>query len=224
MTGIQGMHSEKGETIRMKIKICGLRRAEDITYANALFPDYAGFILTEGFRRSITQETARALKDKLDPKIMAVGVFVNDSAQRIASLLQEGVIDIAQLHGQESEEDIVFIKAMTGKPVIKAIKVENRYIIEAWLDSAADYLLFDSGTGSGKPFDWKVLDDLVQDMGGQLPKPFFLAGGVNAGNLAQAYKRWQPYAVDVSSSVETDGVKDLEKMREIVACVRRLEA
>ena len=206
----------------MKIKICGLRREEDIAYANEVRPDFVGFILTEGFRRSITDDEARKLKSKLDAEIPVVGVFVNDSEERIAQLLEEGVIDAAQLHGTEDEETIVYLKARTGKPVIKAVKAENRFVVEAWLDSAADYLLLDSGTGSGKTFDWNILDELLADYGGELPKKFFLAGGIHAGNVEEAHKRWRPYAVDLSSSVETDGTKDLGKMHEAVEAVRSL--
>lgn len=221
----------------MKIKICGLRRPEDIAYANEVKPDYAGFILTSGFRRSITKETARELKAKLDPDIQAVGVFVNEPVEHIAEFLEEGIIDVAQLHGQESEEDIVYLKAVTGKPVIKVVrageriarealdpeteKTLQRYAVEAWLDSAADYLLFDSGTGTGKTFDWSVLAEVLADHGGTLPKEFFLAGGISAENIGEAYETVHPNAVDLSSSVETDGVKDLEKMKLAVLAARK---
>ena len=244
----------------MKIKICGLRRPEDISYANEVQPDYVGFILTDGFRRSITMEMARELRSLLDPHIKAVGVFVNEPVDRIVEFLEEGIIDMAQLHGQESEEDIVYIKAATGKPVIKVVrfvkpddmqteerkamqtekrtamqteeqrnalaeeqnraKMMNRYSVEAWLDSAADYLLFDSGTGTGKTFDWSVLTEVLADYGGTLPKEFFLAGGISAENIDEAYESLSPYAVDLSSSVETDGVKDLEKMKLAVSIAR----
>ena len=119
---------------------------------------------------------------------------------------------MAQLHGDETEEDIQYIKAATGKSVVKAVKVKDRYDVDAWLDSAADYLLFDGGTGSGVTFDWSMLTDIDRD--------FFLAGGLNAGNLLVAVEKVHPFAVDLSSGVETDGVKDLEKMREVVRLVR----
>lgn len=198
----------------MKIKICGMRRPEDIEYANQTLPDYVGFILAKGFRRSITADQARAFKALLDPKIKAVGVFVDDPPDEIIALLEEGVIDMAQLHGQESEEDIVYIKAVSGKTVIKTVKAENRYMVEAWLDTAADYLLFDSGTGTGKTFDWGILEDV--------PGDFFLAGGLNPDNIGEAAGMAHPYAVDLSSGAETDGVKDLEKMRRAVEAVRKL--
>ena len=216
-----------------------------MAYANEVKPDYVGFILTAGFRRSITKETARELKSKLAPGITAVGVFVNEPVEHVVEFLDEGIIDVAQLHGDESEEDVVYVKAATGKPVIKVVrfikqedgkvvkssdvqagnqeaaKLMNRYAVEAWLDSAADYLLFDSGTGTGKTFDWNVLTDALADYGGKLPKEFFLAGGISAENVGEAYETVQPYAVDLSSSVETEGVKDLDKMRLAVSAVRK---
>lgn len=198
----------------MKIKICGMRRPEDIEYANQTLPDYVGFILAKGFRRSITADQARAFKALLDPKIKAVGVFVDDPPDEIIALLEEGVIDMAQLHGQESEEDIVYIKAASGKTVIKTVKAENRYMVESWLDTAADYLLFDSGAGTGKTFDWGILEDVDRD--------FFLAGGLKPDNIGEAAGMAHPYAVDLSSGAETDGVKDLEKMRRAVEAVRKL--
>ena len=207
----------------MKIKICGLRRPEDVNYANEVKPDFVGFILSEGFRRSIKLETAMKLKSKLDPGIKAVGVFVNESPEYVAKCLEDGIIDAAQLHGHESEEDILYVKAKTGKPVIKVVKVEDRYVVEAWLDSAADYLLFDSGTGTGKTFDWTVLTEVLADYGGSLPKEFFLAGGITSEILDQAHEQIHPFAVDISSGVETDGVKDLEKMKLAVSMARKYD-
>lgn len=211
----------------MKIKICGLRREEDARYANEAKPDYAGMILAKGFRRSISAETARKIKAQLNPEICAVGVFVNDPVEEIVSFLNEGVIDLAQLHGQESEEDVMFIKASTGKQVIKALKLGedpqvDRFLVEAWLDSSADYLLFDAGTGSGKIFDWSGLQELDAELGGNWPKEFFLAGGLHPGNLREAFQALHPYAVDLSSGVETEGTKDLQKMRQAVQVVREL--
>ena len=199
-----------------KIKLCGMFRPEDIGYVNEVKPDYVGFVLAEGFRRQIIKEQATEFRRALDPDIPTVGVFVNNSCEEVITYLQEGIIQMAQLHGNETEEDIQYIKAVTGKPVMKAVKVTSRYDVEAWLDSSADYLLFDSGTGSGVTFDWSALTDIDRD--------FFLAGGLNAGNLMTAIERVHPYAVDLSSGVETEGVKDLEKMREVVRLVRSLTA
>ena len=155
------------------------------------------------------------LKAKLDPEIEAVGVFVNPDPREVIAYREQGLIGVAQLHGEESEEDIVYIKAVTGKPVIKAVRAENRFLVEAWLDTSADFLLFDSGTGSGETFDWGILQDIDRD--------FFLAGGLNAENLEQAVTSCRPYGVDVSSGIETDGVKDLEKMHGVVQTIKRIE-
>ena len=198
----------------MKIKICGLRRKEDVDFANQVMPDYVGFILAEGFRRQISREQARSLKQRLSDKIQAVGVFVNNPIEEVISYLEEGIIDMAQLHGEETEEDIQYIQAVTAKPVIKAVKAQNQYIVEAWLDSSADYLLFDSGTGTGKSFDWSLLADVNRE--------YFLAGGLNPGNIEEAMKQLSPYSIDISSGVETEGVKDLEKMQAVVNVVRGL--
>ena len=198
-----------------KIKICGLSREEDIEYANQVMPDYIGFVFWEPSRRYVSHNQAAALRGLLKPEIQAVGVFVDASPEEIISLLQEGVIDMAQLHGEETEEDIQYLQAVTGKPVMKAIKVKSRYDVEAWLDSSADYLLFDSGMGSGVAFDWELLKDI--------PREFFLAGGLKPENLKQAVEAVSPYAVDLSSGVETDGVKDRSKMQEAVIAVRSSE-
>ena len=197
---------------KTKIKLCGMFRPEDISFVNEIKPDFAGFILAEGFRRRILMNQAAEFRKALDPAIPAVGVFVNNSCEEVISFLNEDIIQMAQLHGNEIEEDIQYIQAVTGKPVMKAVKVTSRYDVEAWLDSSADYLLFDGGTGSGVAFDWSVLTDIDRE--------FFLAGGLNAGNLLSAIERVQPFAVDLSSGVETDGVKDPEKMREVVRLVR----
>lgn len=195
-----------------KIKICGLFRPQDIEYVNQAQPDFAGFILAPGFRRSIDRVEAAEFRRALDVAIPAVGVFVNASCEEILSYLNDGIIQMAQLHGSETEEDIRYIRAFSGKSVLKAVKVRNRADVEAWLDSEANYLLFDAGTGSGKTFDWSLLADV--------DRAYFLAGGLNAGNLPEAVGRLHPYAVDLSSGVETDGVKDQEKIRTVVRLVR----
>ena len=199
----------------MRIKICGMRRPEDIAYANQTRPDYVGFIMTPGYRRSVTPRQVRELTSELAPEIQTVGVFVDAPPEEIIALLEEGVIHMAQLHGNESEEDIVYIKATTGKPVIKAVKATDRYVVEAWLDTAADYLLFDSGTGTGKSFDWSILEDV--------PRDFFLAGGLDEEGISRAYEMLHPFAVDISSGVETEGVKDLRKMAAAVSAARRMQ-
>ncbi len=190
-----------------KIKICGMRRDEDIDFANSLRPDYIGFVLTEGFRRSITPETAARLKERLGGGIKAVGVFVNDGADKINLLFERNVIDIAQLHGDESPEYCKMIKA----PIIKYFNGSHGEPDD--LDKYdVDYFLFDSGTGTGRAFDWSNIP--------KTDKPFFLAGGISESNVKQAIDTAKPFAVDVSSSVETNGYKDYKKMKRFMEMAR----
>lgn len=196
----------------MKLKICGLFRPEDILYVNQVRPDYIGFVFWEKSRRRVSGEQAALLKKMLAPEIQAVGVFVDAPCGEVSALLEAGVIDMAQLHGNETEEDIQYIKAVTGKPVIKAVKVRNRLDVEAWLDSSADYLLFDSGMGSGVSFDWSLLEGVDRD--------YVLAGGLNAENLREALEKTAPFCVDLSSGVETEGFKNLEKIQKVVEIIR----
>lgn len=190
-----------------KVKICGLRRKEDIDIVNELEPDYIGFILTAGFKRSINDCTAQLLKSKLKSNIKAVGVFVNDDISRINNLINKGIIDIVQLHGSESTEYCRQINA----PVIKMLK-PSTFNKTSDYEGNVDYLLFDSGSGTGRTFDWSTIP--------QTAKPFFLAGGLNTENIKQAIKETKPYAVDISSSVEIDGVKDYNKTKQIMEIVR----
>lgn len=198
----------------MKIKLCGMMRLEDIDVINEVKPDYAGVILSQPFRRRVDRETARSFRKALNPTIPLVGVFVNEDPKTVISFLEDGIIDLAQLHGDETEEDICYIKAVTAKQVIKAVKVRRREDVLAWLDSAADYLLFDAGTGSGQTFPWEFLADVNRD--------YFLAGGLNAGNLAEAAANTNAYCLDLSSGVETDGQKDPAKIREVIKIVRNM--
>ncbi len=192
-----------------KIKICGLRRDEDIEYVNELVPDYIGFILTSGFRRSIDKKTAAQLKAQLRSDITAVGVFVDDDAERINTFVSEGIIDAVQLHGSESPE---FCKKINA-PVIKFIKCGNAAQDTIRLyENCADCFLFDSGTGTGKTFDWSAIP--------KTEKPFFLAGGIGVHNIRQAIEKIKPFAIDLSSSVETDGVKDYYKIKQILETAR----
>lgn len=199
----------------MKIKICGLSRPEDIACVNRLLPDYIGFVFWPKSRRAVTREQTAQLKALLSPLVRAVGVFVEAPLEEIVGLLADGIIDIAQLHGRETETDIRYLQEMTGRPVIKAVKVHERSDVEAWLGSGADYLLFDSGMGSGKAFDRSLL--------GEVGRPYFLAGGLGPDNLEPVLVQGGPYGVDLSSSVETEGRKDPEKMRRVVELVRQYD-
>ena len=195
------------------IKICGLSRPEDIDVVNELRPDFIGFVFYEKSKRNVTKEKAKSLKEKLDSRIPAVGVFVNADPEFVISLLEEGIIDIAQLHGSEDEEYIQNIRAKTGRKVIKAFVVNDAQSLEDAEKSSADYLLLDSGMGTGSTFDWSKLDELT--------RPYFLAGGLGLDNIDKALSEIKPYAVDVSSGVETDGVKDPAKIRELINRVRK---
>lgn len=196
-----------------KIKICGLRRTEDVEAVNKYLPDYVGFIFAENRKRTISVETAVMLKEKLSKNIPVVGVFVNQSIEYIAELLNKGIIDIAQLHGTEGEDEVVAVKKITGKPVIKAVSVKTEADIAAWADSAADYILLDNGIGgTGERFDWSLVK--------KMSKPFFLAGGINSDNIKEALLK-NPDVIDVSGGVETDGFKDEAKIREIIEIIRK---
>ena len=196
--------------IDCKVKLCGLRREEDICCVNAYLPDYIGFVFYPKSKRYVTGEQAQKLKEKLDPCIIA--------------LLQKNIIDIAQLHGQESEEELRKIREQTGKPVIRAVKVTEETNLHEAYQTDADYILLDNGMGSGKPFPWDViLKQLAQEELQEkiCRKPFFLAGGISPENMERAAEAFRPYALDLSSSVETDGVKDPEKIRKLMETIRK---
>lgn len=200
---------------RTKIKICGLKRPEDITYVNEAKPDYCGFIIEfPKSSRNVTGDQVRTLTANLHPDIIPVGVFVNDSPERVEELLLDGTIQIAQLHGQEDEDYIRRIQRNTRHQVIKAFSVKTTQDIELALQSPADYILLDQGSGgTGKTFDWSLIPEIT--------RPFFLAGGLGPDNLEQAVRTIRPYAVDLSSSVETDCVKDRSKIMEAVNLVHK---
>lgn len=196
-----------------KIKLCGLSRLRDIETANALLPDYIGFVFAPKSRRYVTAEQAAALKEKLHPDIKAVGVFVNEKPETIAKLLERGIIDIAQLHGSETEADIQRLREFTDKPIIKAFRIDSEQDIALAQASSADFVLLDSGAGgTGTVFDWALLR--------AVSRPYFLAGGLDRENVSGAVKKLRPYAVDVSSGIETGGYKDKSKMEMFVHAVR----
>ena len=198
-----------------KIKLCGLRREADIEAANELRPDYIGFVFAGKSRRAIDRETAIRLKALLSKEIQAVGVFVNTQPETVAFLLEEEIIDIAQLHGQEDAEYISRLRKMTDKPVIQAFRIRSVEDTRQAQKSPAEYILLDAGAGDGKTFEW----ELAESMG----RPYFLAGGLTPENAGEAVERLHPFALDVSSGIETDGWKDPAKMRAFVNHVRRNE-
>ena len=209
----------------IKIKICGLYRDEDIQYANEVLPDFAGFVFAES-RRRVTTEQAEKWKKILSPAIRTVGVFVNEAPEKVLELLQAGIIDLAQFHGTETEEEIAWIRSMSKKEVIRAVKIRSIEDIRQCRKSAADYFLLDNGEGTGKTFDWTLLAEagkLLEEIG----KPFFLAGGMKEENVMEALRLLKPavpYAIDVSSGVETHGVKDFEKMKRMTQMVTERKA
>ena len=200
---------------KTKIKICGLRRREDILAVNEAKPEYCGFIIEfpKSFR-SVTADEVRELVNDLSPDIQPVGVFVNAPMELVKALMDDGTLAMAQLHGQENESYITELKAHTDKPVIKAFSIKTADDMENALQSLADYILLDQGSGgTGKTFDWSLIPEIT--------RPFFLAGGLGPDNLEQAVRTIRPYAVDLSSSVETDGVKDRSKIVEAVNLVHK---
>ncbi|MDY3619380.1 phosphoribosylanthranilate isomerase [Agathobaculum sp.] len=200
----------------MKLKFCGLTREEDIAAANETLPDYIGFVFAESRRRVSDREAAR-LRARLVPQIQTVGVFVNDDPAHIAALTRDGIIQMIQLHGDEDAAYITRLRVLTDAPIGKAARVRTRADIERAEALPADFLLLDACAGrayggSGRQFDWSLI--------GKVGKPFFLAGGINEDNIGRALQTGA-YALDLSSGIETDGVKDPVKMRRIAELVRR---
>ena len=227
-----------------KIKMCGLRNLEDIEAVNEWKPDYVGFVFAPESRRYVTAEQAAELKAHLDPQIQAVGVFVDEAPERVAALLNQGVIELAQLHGSEDEEYLVRLRELTHKPVIQAFRIRTKEDVIRAMQSSADEILLDSGAGTGSTFNWEILciesgyDRAIDaEKDGEKPfctkrnrekslyaeetRPYFLAGGLNPQNVTEAIRRLHPYAVDVSSGIETDGSKDREKIAAFVTAVRK---
>ena len=197
----------------VKIKICGLRRLEDVEMVNRHKPDYIGFVFADS-KRKVSHEFAAHMKDNLSSDIISVGVFVDAEIDEIVELFGDGVIDIAQLHGSESEDYIRNLKERTDYKlkIINAIEMSDELDLLEYDNSIADYLLLDSGKGSGKTFDWSLIRV-------DLDKEFFLAGGIDVSNVGEAIRKFNPYAIDLSSSLETDGFKDESKIRAIMEVV-----
>ena len=192
-----------------KIKICGLKRREDIEYVNKYQPDYIGFVFV-GKKRKLTYDQVVDLKKYLTSSIQVVGVFVNEDISFVEKLVKEHVIDLVQLHGQEDQKYIQALKEKVDVSIIKAIQIKNEDSFNEHYD--VDYYLYDHGTGgTGESFDWSMLKEV--------DKPVFLAGGINLLNIDDALKK-NVYALDVSSGVETDGFKDEKKIKKIVRRVR----
>ncbi len=202
-----------------KIKICGLSRPIDIDMVNEVHPDYIGFVFAKS-KRQVSAEIAFELKQRLQPEIPAVGVFVNEEAEKIIQICQAGIIDIVQLHGDESESYLLELKKRISSPIMKAVRVRTVEDIKRADTMTCDYLLLDAYKedeygGSGLTFDWSII--------GGISKPLFLAGGINIHNVDKAIKLTRPYCIDVSSGVETEGYKDKKKVMDIITKVRSVQ-
>jgi len=196
-----------------KVKICGLSRVEDIVSVNRVLPDYVGFVFAPS-KRNVNVEKVAQLKVNLDPQIKTVGVFVNEAMITVAEIYLSGIVDVVQLHGDEDDHYIRLLKAVCDCPVIKAVGVADTL---PPLPQNADYLLFDTLSeqrgGIGITFDWNILHDYKGP-------PYFLAGGLHADNVVDSLDLLTPFGVDVSSGVETDRVKDAEKIEKFISLVR----
>ena len=227
--------------MKMKLKLCGLSRPQDIEAANALMPDYVGFVFARKSRRYISPETAAALRNLLHPGIQAVGVFTNEKPELVAALVRDHIIDVIQLHGHEDRDYISYLRTLTSAPIIQAVCIRDESDLERAQESSADLILLDSAAGgSGVSFDWSILS--------RVTRPYFLAGGLTAENVRDALTATLPYAltaaapcalaaaapcapaaavhyaVEVSSGIETDGWKDKIKMEQFVRAVRSATA
>lgn len=196
----------------MKVKFCGIKRIEDINMCNALVPDFIGFIFWDKSRRNISMDKAKELKLVLDKRIKVVGVFVDENLDNIINFSNQNIMDIIQLHGNENNKYIKYLQDTTKKPIIKAFKIISYDDIINANESVADYVMLDNGYGTGKSFDWNLIKNVKRD--------YFLAGGLNVNNVEEAITKLKPFAVDVSSGIETDGVKDELKMQEFLKIVR----
>ncbi len=197
-----------------KIKFCGMRTLEDIFAVNEIFPEYVGFVFARKSKRFVTFEQAEKMRGALSKKILAVGVFVNENFVTVAELLNNGTIDAAQLHGEETDDYITKLRGETSKPIIKAFKIHTAEDLTAAEKSTADFVLADAGAGDGKIFDWNLMKNFKRE--------YFLAGGLNVDNVGSAIEMLKPFAVDVSSGIETDGRKDIGKMKTFAQIVRQI--
>ena len=196
-----------------RIKICGLKTLADIELINEVRPEYCGFIVDyPKSHRSKTEEEVKILVSELVDEVVPVGVFVDPDPKLPIRMLKDGSIRIAQLHGSESDDTIRRVQEATGCQVIKAFIIESEADVERAVSSPADYVLLDKGRGEGASFDWNLAKAIT--------RPFFLAGGLNMDNISEALDVLDPFAVDISSGVETDRYKDPAKVREIIATIR----
>ena len=196
-----------------KIKMCGLSRPCDIDYANEIMPEYIGFVFAKRSKRYVSPEKAFELRQNLDKNIIPVGVFVDSDINFVAELVNKEIIDIVQLHGSEDDNYIESLRKLVSVPIIQAFTIGKPEDIQKAEKSPAEYILLDSGKGSGKTFNHSLIRDLK--------RPYFLAGGLTPENVREIAQILKPYAVDASSSLETAGYKDVNKMRAFADALRR---
>lgn len=196
-----------------KIKMCGMRRMEDIEYVNSLLPDYIGYIFDETRRRYVSPDAAASFTAALDERITPVGVFVDEQPDVIIGLVKRGIIAAAQLHGSEDNDCVEKLK-QAGVHVIQAFRIKSSEDVKKAEMSIADMVLLDSGFGGGETFDHSLLSGIK--------RPYFLAGGLTPENVVEAVASLRPFAVDASSSLETDGFKDLKKMKAFADAVKNV--
>lgn len=201
-------------TERTYIKTCGMTRLEDIAAVNEAHPDMCGFIIDfPKSKRSVSAEQQIELASRLDPTICSVGVFVDAPINQIVALAQIGSIQAVQLHGNEDEDYIAHLRKQCTLPIIKAFQIKNANDLAKAEASNADMVLLDSGQGSGESFDWSLLKTFA--------RPYLLAGGLNPQTIPEALNNLNPWGVDLSSGLETNGLKDREKIQSATAIVHQ---
>ena len=217
-----------------KVKMCGISKVETIPAVVEAKPDYMGLVFAPS-KRQVTVEQAKILIEELhrgyakkygsdtehdkNDTIKTVGVFVNETVDNLVTIANEANLDAVQLHGDEDEAFIQSLKERTNVEVWKAVQIRSAADAETWSDSSADMLLFDAyhkdeRGGTGEVFDWSCLDEFE--------RPFMLAGGIDSTNVARAIRTVRPYGIDISSGIETDGVKDDEKIKAFTNIVRTI--
>lgn len=197
-----------------KIKLCGIKSEDDIKVINEVLPDYIGFVFVLKSKRYISFDTANTLKNKLDNRVKAVGVFVNEDIENIAYLVKNKIIDIVQLHGNEDESYINILKTKINVPIIHAYQIKSKADIKS-AKNDTDFILLDAGAGCGETFDEALLEDFDNE--------YFLAGGLSIDNIKEKIIKLHPFGVDVSSGIETEGKKDAAKIRKFVSLVREVD-
>lgn len=210
-----------------KVKMCGISKVETIPAVVEAKPDYMGLVFASS-KRQVTVEQAKTLVEVLHKQckaqndtvsIKTVGVFVNETLDNLVTIANEANLDVVQLHGDEDEAFIQSLKERTNVEVWKAIQIRSAADAAAWIDSSADMLLFDAyhkdeRGGTGDVFDWSCLDTFE--------RPFMLAGGIDSTNVARAIRTVRPYGIDISSGIETNGVKDDEKITAFIKIVKSI--